>query len=213
MTTKLSIIIPTRERARYLKSALETCTANKSAEVEILVLDNASQDDTQNVVAQCGDRRVKYYRSNTRLSMRDNFERGLDYASGEILCFIGDDDGILPYTVNTVINLFREHEIDALAASRASYFWPDLQSKHANTARVPRRNFFKILNSHEQLFNLLKHSDYYRLPCLYHGFVKRHLVDDFRIKHGRVFLYTQPPIFFIQSARYFFKYFTLNVRC
>jgi glycosyltransferase involved in cell wall biosynthesis len=212
MKPKLSILIPTRERAKYLKSALDTCTSDKSAEVEILVLDNASQDDTQAVVAQCDDQRVKYYRSTTRLSMRDNFERGLDFASGEILCFIGDDDGLLPHTIRTVLKFFNEQDIDALAAARASYFWPDLKSKHANTARLPRKSEFNVFNSRVQLYGLLKHGDYYRLPCLYHGFVKKDLVDDFRKKHGRFFLSSQPDIFSsIALSMYGVNYCLLNL--
>jgi len=43
---KLSIVIPTCERVKYLEQAVKTALAIKDSDIEIIVSDNASKDDT-----------------------------------------------------------------------------------------------------------------------------------------------------------------------
>lgn len=195
MTPILSIIIPTRERATYLAHSIRTCTACVRDDIEILVLDNASTDETKSVVAASRDARLRYYRSDSRVSMRDNFERGINLSRGEIMCFIGDDDGVLPQAVDRLPDAFKHYDVDAIAAARAHYFWPDLISTRQGLALLPRHSSVALCSSREILRTLLRHNDYYRLPCVYHGFVRRSLVERVIEKQGRFFLSSQVDIF------------------
>jgi glycosyltransferase involved in cell wall biosynthesis len=195
MTPSLSLIVPTRERATYLAHALRTCTANPQPDLEIVVLDNASTDGTSAVLSSIADPRVRRLRSDSRLSMRDNFEKGLDVSRGEIVAFIGDDDGVLPFTVASVLDIFHQHDVQAVVSARANYFWPDLLSGRRNMALLPRWQGVEVLDSRIELRRLLTHGDYYRLPCLYHGFVRRSVVDQIRSRQGRFFLANQVDMF------------------
>lgn len=196
MSVDVSLIIPTRDRAKYLRHSLRTCTANDHRSMEILVLDNASLDDTRAVVEANDDPRIRYLRSDTRLSMRQNFERGLDSARGEIVAFIGDDDGFFPDAAQFAADLFRRMPIDALSAARAHYFWPDFLTSRKNTALLPRRRGLSIRNSRDELKKVLLDADYYKLPCAYHGFVRRSVLDRVRARQGgRFFLSNNVDIF------------------
>jgi glycosyltransferase involved in cell wall biosynthesis len=195
MSSSISLIIPTRERAAYLEYALRTCTGNPCPDLEILVLNNASTDNTDEVMSRVTDRRVRYVRNEKRLSMRDNFEKGIELSRGEILCFIGDDDGVFPSAIETALRLFEQHDIEALSAARAHYFWPDLVSARKNTALLPRESGVSILDSRAALRHVLRDCDYYRLPCLYHGFVKRTVVEKVCSRQGRFFLSSQVDMF------------------
>lgn len=195
MAPILSIIIPTRERASYLRYAIQTCTANREADLEILILDNASTDDTAQTVSAVTDPRIRYERSNYRLSMRDNFERGVKLARGKILCFIGDDDGLMPNAISEALAIFTQHNVDAISAARAHYFWPDLLSPRRNTGLLPRTSGISVANTREALKTLLEHCDYYRIPCLYHGFVKKDVVDRIAQRQGRFFLSSQVDMY------------------
>lgn len=189
----LSVIIPTRDRARYLRASIATALQRNDVPMEVLVLDNASEDDTSAVVADIIDPRVRYARSDMRLSMRDNFERGLDLARGDYLAFIGDDDGMLAHAPETAFRIFEQPQIMALSATRAHYFWPDLISNRRSTGLLPRGSGWLEKNSRAELGTLLADSDYYRLPCLYHGFVRRELVE--RARRGRFFHSCQVDIY------------------
>jgi len=195
MAMTLSVIIPTRERAAYLPHCIRTCTANPDPDLEILVLDNASVDDTAEAVASVQDTRIRYVRNDFRLSMRDNFEKGLELARGDIVCFIGDDDGLFPDAVSKALQIFKTKNIDALSAARAHYFWPDLVASRRNTALLPRHTGIEILSSKAMLGQLLAHCDYYRLPCLYHGFVRRNVAERVKQRQGRFFLSSQVDMF------------------
>ena len=194
-TPRMSIILPTRERGYYLEYALRSCTRTPIESVEIVVIDNASTDNTREIVAQCTDRRVRYVRTEQRLSMRDNFERGLDEARGEVICMLGDDDGILPSAVERVLTWMEQPNLFAAMAHRAYYGWPDLQSGRRGIGLVPRASGDRILSSRSELRGLLDHADYYRLPCLYHGFVRRGPVERIRARQGRFFLSNNTDIY------------------
>ena len=76
-----SIVIPTCNRAMLLKHCLRTVSAQTFPSVEIIVQDNASDDETEQVVSMIGDPRIVYKRLPQRVSMRANFEAGLNAAS------------------------------------------------------------------------------------------------------------------------------------
>ena len=195
MTATVSIVVPTRERAAYLPHCIRSCTLNPDSQLEILILDNASTDNTQEVAAGITDPRVRYVRNDARLSMRDNFEKGIELSRGEVICFIGDDDGVLPDSVARATQLFENPEVDAVSASRAHYYWPDLVSSRRNTALLPRHSGVSILDARTVLATLLEDADYYRLPCLYHGFVRRSVVNRVKERQGRFFLSSQVDMF------------------
>lgn len=184
----LSIIIPTRERADYLAACLRTCLASPMSNLEILVLDNASRDHTAAVVKSFDDPRVRYVRSPRRLSMRDNFENGIGESRGRLLGFIGDDDGIFSFTPKRVVELFGQHPIEALSAARAHYAWPDLLLSRRGMALLPRGKGFTVQRSRAALRPLLRDDDYYRLPCIYHGFVAREAVERVIRRQNRFFV-------------------------
>src|SRR4030095_11818472 len=67
------------------------------SDYEIIVGDNFSTDETASVVSEFADSKIKYYRTERRLSMSRNWELALSKTSGEWITFIGDDDAIFPY--------------------------------------------------------------------------------------------------------------------
>ena len=110
---KFTVIIPTRERPDTLKWALKTCTTQDYDNFEVIVSDNFSQDETRRVVEDAKDPRVRYLNTGKRISMTANFEFGLSHATGDYVCFIGDDDGLLPNALAELAQLLTGSEIDS----------------------------------------------------------------------------------------------------
>ena len=73
----ISIIIPSRDRALYLKYSVQTALNIQDDNIEIIISDNASTDHTKEVIRGINDRRLKYFNTNKRISMRANFENAL----------------------------------------------------------------------------------------------------------------------------------------
>ncbi len=88
---RFTIGIPTYNRARFLRRALEVACQQTSDDVEVLVSDNASTDDTESVVRSFGDR-VRYHRNAENIGMWRNFIQVAELAGGEYLAWLQDDD-------------------------------------------------------------------------------------------------------------------------
>lgn len=120
-----SIIIPTRNRAGTLKSALRTCLEVDYPNFEVVVSDNDSSDNTPEVVAAFNDSRVRYFRTSDYLSMGSNFESGLQHSRGQFLIFIGDDDGIMPFALRVLELAYRRYRtVDYINWHHNGLFWP-----------------------------------------------------------------------------------------
>jgi glycosyltransferase involved in cell wall biosynthesis len=93
----VTIGIPTYNRAAtYLREAVECALAQTYPNIEIVVSDNASPDNTEEVVHSYADPRVRYFRQATGLIPNDNFNFCLEQARGEYFLFLPDDDKIDP---------------------------------------------------------------------------------------------------------------------
>ncbi|AZB71589.1 glycosyltransferase family 2 protein [Synechococcus elongatus] len=169
---KFSIVIPTRERLGTLIHTLPACLRIERDDVEFVVCDNFSQDGTADYLETIKDPRVRKYRTNQRLSMKDNFEHGLTRAQGAYLCFIGDDDLIIPYLFS-LIEQEIENNIETVCWNRWVYYWPD-SYESPNTLIINDHNFRVALSSKRVLDASLRYFlNYQNLPSLYNSFTHR----------------------------------------
>ena len=94
---KVSIGIPTYNRADgYFKETLESALAQTYPDIEIIVADNGSTDNTGELVASYEDPRIKYYRQEKNIDPNDNFNFCLQQAKGDYFLLLHDDDLIDP---------------------------------------------------------------------------------------------------------------------
>ena len=89
--SRFTIGIPTYNRAGYLKRSLQVALDQTEPDVAILVCDNASTDDTAEVVRGFGDR-VRYHRNPTNLGATANFMKVVELAETEYFSWLQDDD-------------------------------------------------------------------------------------------------------------------------
>ena len=95
MSKLVTIGIPTYNRADgFLRHALESVIAQTYRNLEIIVSDNCSRDNTEAVVKKYGDPRVKYIRHNVNIGPLGNSNFCLDQAQGEYFLQLHDDDAI-----------------------------------------------------------------------------------------------------------------------
>lgn len=89
--TSVSVVIPTFNRAYCLERALLSVLGQGSGLAEVIVVDDGSDDDTERVVGNISDDRIKYIKkTNGGVSSARN--AGIDAASGELLAFLDSDD-------------------------------------------------------------------------------------------------------------------------
>ena len=109
MTPLVSIIIPTFDRPRYLREAIDAALAQTYANVEVLVFDNGALEETLAVGEEAArrDPRVRFQRNEQNLGMSGNFNALGAAARGEYLVAIGDDDRLLPDFVGRLVGAMR----------------------------------------------------------------------------------------------------------
>jgi hypothetical protein len=98
----VTIGIPTYNRADgYLQETLESALAQTYPNLEIIVADNCSPDNTRTVVEGYGDSRIRYFRHEPGIKPNDNFNFCLQQAKGAYFLLLHDDDKIDPDFVDT----------------------------------------------------------------------------------------------------------------
>jgi glycosyltransferase involved in cell wall biosynthesis len=87
---KFSVAIPTFNRAHLIGYAIDSVLNQTYADVEIIVIDDGSTDNTADVVAKYGDRVRYYWQPNGGLGAARN--AGVDRATGDWIAFLDSDD-------------------------------------------------------------------------------------------------------------------------
>ena len=98
--TRVTVIIPTFNRAAYLEEAIASAASQDCADAVVVVADNASEDGTRDVVGHAIERygtdRVEYVRRDTNIGWVANFNRAFSDVQTEFALVLGDDDRLLP---------------------------------------------------------------------------------------------------------------------
>lgn len=194
MTTRSSnqpfftVVIPTRERADVLYWSIQTALAQQWAELEVLVCDNCSTDDTEAVVNAFSDSRLHYIRTPKRLSMSHNWEFALSHVKRGWVTLMGDDDGLLPNSLEKVANIIAATGTSFIRSNSAYFAWPYVQSDSQRHGRltVSLERGYRQCSSRDSLKKvLLGLGDYRNLPMFYNGgYASTELIELARDKSG-----------------------------
>lgn len=124
----ISAIICTHNREEYLGAAIDSLLQQDIDRYEILVIDNASTDDTAAIAKSRADDpanngRVRYFHEPTLgLSVARN--RGAQEARGEILAYLDDDAEASSRWLGALLSVFDAHERVAIAGGKVTLIWP-----------------------------------------------------------------------------------------
>lgn len=107
MNPTVSVVIATYNYAQYLPEAIESVLGQTFQDLEIIIVDDGSTDDTQHVVESfLSDKRIAYHRIN-HLGQPKAKNFGIHRSSGEYIAFLDADDIWLPAKLEKQISLFR----------------------------------------------------------------------------------------------------------
>ncbi len=142
---RVSVVIPAYNSARFLQEAIESVRIQSSPVHEIIVVDDGSTDDTEQVVAKHGHD-VKYLRQqNAGPSAARN--RGIAMASGSLVAFLDADDVWSKNKISEQIEVFRANPDVGLVASDMSEI--DIEGKVIRSSVLAAHgmlSFFQSLN-------------------------------------------------------------------
>jgi glycosyltransferase involved in cell wall biosynthesis len=103
----ITIGIPTRNRASMVKDCVASALAQTYRNIEVLVCDNASSDDTIDTLKSIGDKRLHLVSNPVDVGMVKNFARCIEEAKGDYLVLASDDNLLEPEFLEKCIELIR----------------------------------------------------------------------------------------------------------
>jgi glycosyltransferase involved in cell wall biosynthesis len=102
---KVSVIIPTHNRATLLQNAIQSVLNQTFLDFEIIVVDDASEDHTSQVIRSFAESRIRYIRHETNKGQGATRNAGLRQASGEYVALLDDDDEWMPEKLEKQVDL------------------------------------------------------------------------------------------------------------
>lgn len=113
-TPLLSICIPTYNRSRYLQVSLAALIEQSESfhsDIEIVVSDNASTDNTEESMNTFRTQfsNLKYVRNTENLWYDRNLDNAIKNANGKYCWFLSDDELVLPWTIEYVLHLLKQY--------------------------------------------------------------------------------------------------------
>ena len=214
----LSILIPTKDRYRTLIPVLTGLVYDfKDSNIEFIVQDNTLDNNVIiNCISELDSKKIKYFHNSTPLSQSENCNQSVKNANGEYLILIGDDDYVLP-TIIEAIEWMEDNNVECLNYNIASYLWNDISFKYQTSVSKggtlllnhPLLKNFISLNPKIELAKVVKSggTDYANLPRLYHGVVKRSVLDQIYKKCNTYFPGLSPDMANSSALAIFTKVF------
>lgn len=130
---KVSIVIPTYNTGRYLLEAIDSVLAQSYGNLELVVVDDGSSDDTPALLAQAPGNFIRIRQDNAGQSAALN--HGWARCSGDILGYLSADDRLHPTAVQEIVDALAQHPEACLAYP--DFRIMDAQSNPLRTITTP----------------------------------------------------------------------------
>jgi glycosyltransferase involved in cell wall biosynthesis len=123
----LTVGIPTYNRSAWLKEAVESVLSQSYTDFRLIISDNASDDDTPQVIAAFADDRIEYVRLDTNVGALRNLNGLIERTTTPFLLLLPDDDVLFPGHLEASMRLLQQH--DSIGAVHSAYHRIDDQSR------------------------------------------------------------------------------------
>jgi len=131
----VSVVIPAYNAVRYLGAAIESALGQTIRDIEIIVVDDGSNDGTEEAVARYGAS-VRYLRqSNSGVAVARN--HGVERSRSEYVAFLDADDAWLPHKLETQLAAMRAKPMRR--ACYSTFILADIDLKPIRVHESPRR--------------------------------------------------------------------------
>jgi glycosyltransferase involved in cell wall biosynthesis len=104
----VSVLLATHNDARYLRLAVKSVLRQTLSDLELVVVDDASTDDTAELLSGISDSRLVVLRNDNQLGLAASLNRALDHAQGQYFARLDADDVALPDRLELQLARFRD---------------------------------------------------------------------------------------------------------
>jgi len=131
----VSFLLAVHNGARYLGAAVDSVLGQTVADLELIVIDDASTDETADLLGAIGDERLVVLRNDEQAGLAASLNRGLDVASGRFVARLDDDDIAAPERLERQLARIRAEPGVAIIGSAVVDL--DVEGERGRTHRLP----------------------------------------------------------------------------
>lgn len=165
---KISVCIPTRNRANFLKKAIKSALRQDYDNFEIIVADDHSTDNTKEIVQSFNDNRLVYHFNKIPLGCYENQNYLLNMVKGEFVAFLHDDNIAHLKWLSAIGDVINNNPSVGVVAPLVRIFdnMGNLISEYSSGSRRP----YDIWHGKDVLKDWLEHRKYrgkHNIVCFY----------------------------------------------
>lgn len=184
METKplVSIVVPVYNSEKYIGECVEMLLSQTYENIEIILVDDGSTDNSYNICKSFSDERISLYKKeNGGASSARNF--GMQYANGKYLFFSDSDDHVEKNAIEVLTNTAEKYSSDCVYYEADNYTESaDIKIKEGG---LLQRNDYPPMAGNELIPQLINNRDYHVPPFLY--FVNRSVLGSLSFEEGIIF--------------------------
>lgn len=145
----IDVIVPCYRYAHFLRQCVESVLTQPGPEVRVLILDDASPDNTAEVAAELAknDSRVTVRSHSTNLRHIATYNEGIEWVSADYMLLLSADDYLLPGALNRATHLMEQNPNVGFVFGNAVELHEHARRQHTDV--VPCYNGERILSSQE----------------------------------------------------------------
>lgn len=141
---KISVIIPIHNSSKHIKECLESVINQTYKNIEIIVVDDASKDNSLEVVKNIKDNRIKIIELKENVGAGKSRNKGIEEATGDYICFLDSDDYWLLDKIDRQIKFIEENNYIFIYGG-----YDYLKNGRRKKAKVPKSmNYNQLLKNH-----------------------------------------------------------------
>jgi glycosyltransferase involved in cell wall biosynthesis len=141
----VSVIIPTYNSSKYIKETLESILDQTYSNLEIVITDDASKDDTLDIVRGYEDSRIKILTNKKNLGISGNMNKGILSSKGKYIAIMDADDWSYPYRIEKQVKMMEENPNVVLCSGYMDMCDENLKFKHTRTYPTTNEEIRKVL--------------------------------------------------------------------
>lgn len=135
--SKVSVCIPTCNGEKYIRKTMDSIVNQTYQNIEIIIVDDDSKDSTLEIIGSYNDSRIKIIKNENNLGMVNNWNKCLEYVTGEYILFLFQDDIISKNAVQRKVDILNKNDDVVMAFSATSVI-----DENGNV-KLKRRSFKK----------------------------------------------------------------------
>lgn len=114
MSPLVSVIIPSYNYGKYLIRAIDSLLVQTYKNLEIIIVDDASTDNTKEIVAQYNYKNLIYYRHSINMGVSNAIYTGQKHVKGEYLCVLAADDTLDINSIELRLNFLQNNKLECV---------------------------------------------------------------------------------------------------